>query len=231
MCHHSPQQKSLCQPAWPWSLTRCWHLLNSRYQVPNHPVTAVNIIPTPFSLATESRGEEQWELQDPWCSHLRSAASLCCLSSLPDPRWVHHIFPEMLLVFLWKGFLSPFKAPTHHNPLFICQNKTYKEEKEHFYSLNVREAVSNLSSYTCSSASGPSQWSGSTALLEGIMQLHQLHSHSTLPGQQLYSIPTFMAMRRCKNVFECKGLCALQPWLLRGSFGSQIDLRNICSQS
>lgn len=116
-------------PTWPWSLTRCWHLLNSRYQVPNHPVTAVNIILTPFSLATESKGEEQWELQVvPWCSHLLwSAASLCCLFSLPNPRWVLHIFPEMLLVFLQKGFLSPFKAPTPHKPLFICQNR--KEEK------------------------------------------------------------------------------------------------------
>lgn len=39
---------------------------------------------------------------------------------------------------------------------------------------------------------------------------------------------------RCEGVemsiFECKGLYALQPWFLRGSFGSQIDLRNICIQ-
>lgn len=67
MCHQSPQHKSLykqylrdhdCSQG-------CWHLLNSRYQVPDHPVTAVNIILSLFSLATESRGEEQWELQVP----------------------------------------------------------------------------------------------------------------------------------------------------------------------
>lgn len=127
----SPTQKLVqAIPTWPWSLTGCWHLLSSRYQVPDHLVTAVNIILSLFSLATESRGEEQWELQVPWCSHiLCSAASLCCLSSMPNPRWVHHMFPGMLLVCLQEGFFPPFKAPTHHKPLFISQNKTSQGRK------------------------------------------------------------------------------------------------------
>lgn len=200
MCHHSPQQKSWYRQY----LHDCdhsqgvRHLLNSWYHVPDHPVATVNIIITLYSLAMENRGEEQWELQVARCGHLpRSAASLFFSSSLPNTRWVHHIFPKLLLAFVLKRFPSPFKAPACHKPLFISQNKMSHRREATPLSSVWERLVSNLSSCTCSSASSPALWTGSNGLVQGSMQLH---SHSTpLVGQQLYSIPSFMEIRRCKN--------------------------------
>lgn len=188
MCHHSPQQKSsykqyLHDHDHSQGVGTFW-IAGTKFQI------ILLLLSTLFQLRSPWQQKAGVKNSGSWCSHLLcSAASLCCLSSLPDPRWVHHIFPEMLLVFLWKAFLFPFKAPTRHNPPFICQNikrtKYQKEEKEHFCSFNMREAVSNLSSCTCSSASSPSHG------LEAQLYLKESCSFTSFTPTQHYQDSSF----------------------------------------
>lgn len=218
MCHHSPQQKSWYRQY----LHHCdhsqgvQHLLNSWYHVPDHPVATVNIIITLYSLAMENRGEEQ--LQVPRCGHLpRSAASLFFSSSLPNTRWVHHIFPELLLAFVLKRFPSPFKAPTCHKPLFISQNKMSHRREATPLSSVWERLVSNLSSCTCSSASSPALWSGSNGLVQESMQLH---SHSTLLVDSSFT-PFHLSWRYGgvkMHAFECKSVFTLEQWFFKSFF-------------